>query len=1114
MRTLIILMLLLFSSLSLFSLTTSELISQINNSKVGDTINIPAGVYEFDKELSLTKSITLKGEGHDKVTLVFKSENGITAAGRISVNISDLSIMGAKNCGIKVSNIVDSEIARVKVTGSLNGISASNSSVLTISSSVFYGCKSGATINNSNKFALLNCTFYNNDIMALSLNNSMGAVCNNIFSNNAMAIYINSNAYSNPAAYFIDYNLYFGTVIGKARDSAISSLDSWRSLEGYDYHSTYSAIEFKNPSKGDFTPVTYQFWRPLLVSQGFSSDINTLRKAYKKNPMYVNTVGENVEMPELKDVSLDINGNKIVDTVGAVMAVSDIVSPRPADGKFTVSADEGYKSAGLYDNKGQNILWLFDLLPLRRGEYEFWIPSHDTRGNQIPAGNYILKVSEANLSLKYIDTLGNNPQAPKEPTTYGSAYAYKAIFAFYGQQLAVFNNSSESQIQVRDMNYNMSQELWNIPGSQEMFGVCGANYRNIYMLKAANENEYMLQRIGRRGVLEVFSNGEYGISINRQDVGEINGICYFFDNAYQEKLFMASPSHDKLYNAFNTNETIAVKNPKSPVADMAREIIWLISGDKTILVIDFNGEEISRIELDFDICSLSVNGNFVAVSSISLGQVIVYDITNFDSPVEITRLGTGDGPYGKIEPERFEFKNINKEQVKRGVGNIDISASGDLLVNDNRGIKLFNYNGELTKDFTGVLAEDIDVVKPLNDEYDIEILDKTYNVSMLYSEKTNQKSPGYYYQKSEEQFSIAAKTIAGFSYSMDADTCQVEVRSNDGLLLGILGTPTELFWLGRRLDNRSQFNVAKSESGTHYVVMGNAGNSAIWLNRVENTGAVSVLEYPVVITEGMENSNKASDPQKNMLERNADVESSPIVIKKLNTPITFTGQQSLLAWRELLPTPQIFLTPELVVNTAGQKIGNISDISGLMRLAYNVEGATPYLYGQLLTFDDIVTHHQPISHVYEHDALELIINSYITGIKLNITKTTDKGDIILRDGWSTGSFELDAISAPRLITVLQNGLEVSERKLLEDIYGVNLQNTRVIITEFKIPLTNDVFKGHEDELPIVKSGETFRLGVALSDNDIPGTDAKKMIVMPFFYNDTAHKDAGAIAVFE
>jgi len=105
--------------------------------------------------------------------------------------------------------------------------------------------------------------------------------------------------------------------------------------------------------------------------------------------------------------------------------------------------------------------------------------------------------------------------------------------------------------------------------------------------------------------------------------------------------------------------------------------------------------------------------------------------------------------------------------------------------------------------------------------------------------------------------------------------------------------------------------------------------------------------------------------------------------------------------------------------------------------------------------------------------------------------------------------------APRSIRTLENADDVEERHFIESIYGVDLSNSKVIVTEFELPLTPEVaLDGDPELIKTVGPGGSFWVGFFINDNDQPGGDVQKCLAWPATYGTFTVKEAGALAIFE
>jgi hypothetical protein len=82
------------------------------------------------------------------------------------------------------------------------------------------------------------------------------------------------------------------------------------------------------------------------------------------------------------------------------------------------------------------------------------------------------------------------------------------------------------------------------------------------------------------------------------------------------------------------------------------------------------------------------------------------------------------------------------------------------------------------------------------------------------------------------------------------------------------------------------------------------------------------------------------------------------------------------------------------------------------------------------------------------------------------------------------------------VKVLTDVNAVSERQLLETLYGVDLSKASVVLTEFKLPIDKVTFAGAEQDVFPLGPGKSFWIGFFIDDNDTPYTDVQRFIHWP------------------
>ena len=340
---------------------------------------------------------------------------------------------------------------------------------------------------------------------------------------------------------------------------------------------------------------------------------------------------------------------------------------------------------------------------------------------------------------------------------------------------------------------------------------------------------------------------------------------------------------------------------------------------------------------------------------------------------------------------------------------------------------------------------------------------------------------------------------------MTTKQCDYMAMDNDGLGLGILSMPPEARWKGMWSDHAQQQQAWVGNDGKPYYILGDyCVNAFHWF---EITGADQVKRQRVAVSiDEAKAATLAALPGLPPVKA-PELPKTRITIRRLEKPLTIDGD--LLKWRTAGIAPAAIVTPETgTANILGPK-----DCSAIIRLAYHGTD----LYVQTLVFDDLITMHQTFQNMYQQDGIEMGINGFMQGFKFNVSITTDKGSTVFRNKFVAAKADrlYTNEQIPRSIRILDSANDVEERQLVEAIYGVDLRDSKVIVTEFKLALTPEVaLDGDPKLIETVGPGGSFWIGFMINDNDLPGGDVQKYLVWPATYGTFNVKESGALATFE
>jgi hypothetical protein len=335
-------------------------------------------------------------------------------------------------------------------------------------------------------------------------------------------------------------------------------------------------------------------------------------------------------------------------------------------------------------------------------------------------------------------------------------------------------------------------------------------------------------------------------------------------------------------------------------------------------------------------------------------------------------------------------------------------------------------------------------------------------------------------------------TLTAVFYTIETITADA-----DGLSLGGFCEAPQLHCSGYWLDHPN-LRLFKMPDGHIYASWGDDSSGRHPWFRLENQESLKHHRYPFHLADARAKELAALDWK-------------PVPPSSGNLPISFRIPQltqplpidgDLEKWRQAGITPQIVIGPNGAFNGPG-------DNSGIIRMAY--EGQN--LYYQILQFDDAPVFYNMV----DGQCVETAINGAGEGgFQFCIYKNEEGKDIVWRNRFFSKlpQTKLDPQHAPCVIKVLPNAEAVTERALLEALYGVDLSKAKVIVTEFKLPLDSETYKGAEKDIPVLGPGKTFWTGFFLDDNDTPYADVQKLISWPNTFGVFSPPNDGAQAICE
>ncbi|MGA2620149.1 MAG: right-handed parallel beta-helix repeat-containing protein [Thermoguttaceae bacterium] len=595
----------------------------------GITVTLPAGTLRLGG-LELPPGVSLRGAGYNKTLLDARDHDvGLICRGTGLATISDLAVAGARQTGILLDGASKVTIERVAVRQCMNGLILRNADGCRLQNLLVTNNRVAAVLSQSHRSSLVNATLADNSAVGLILIGNQGlALFNNLICGSQLGV--NYDAGNRNIA--LDHNLYVCHFVGRMPGQVIrKKVESWRDLSLCDRHSLMMPVEFAGPGQADYRPVSRMSWAPARAT----------------------TSGWGVrEMAGVQAPGQDIDGKPRQARADLGAYETAFTPPRPADGALTVQSGAGVTSAGLYTPGGVCVRSLFQNLPLPKGTHSYWLPSRDWQGRPIPAGDYVLKVTEADLRLEYQAAAGNGDlesslRLPNEVRMRASVSPMTMAFD-PDDRLVLAQHGFENGQHVRGYDADMRNVRWSLPGGGEATGMAADGRGRVYVLRKPASLIRLDAETGR-GV--TFAGGSFEKSYPGAFT-EISGMA-----ALGDRIYVADVKANKLLRL--AGEELGVDGswplaaPTQLAADTANKLLWVISQGKELLALDASGQVRCRAQPVADPRLLAVGAGRLAVYSPTANKVTVFDCTAPGRLKLLRTLGSGGEGYGKIEPEKF-----------------------------------------------------------------------------------------------------------------------------------------------------------------------------------------------------------------------------------------------------------------------------------------------------------------------------------------------------------------------------------------------------------------------------------------------------------------------------
>ncbi|MCY2995095.1 MAG: right-handed parallel beta-helix repeat-containing protein [Planctomycetota bacterium] len=493
-------------------------LAELAQARPGAVVELPAGT--FAGGFTVPPGVTLRGAGCQRTVI---EARGAAVAVKLTgkgARVENLSVTSS-GVGIDMSAAEDVAVRRVLIVGGTTGIRAGQVDQATIENVIVARALIGISLNQARRSTVANCTVFTADACGLSVSQATDtAVFNNVVVHAGTGVVVGGEN-RNLA---LDYNLYVALTIGKLEGQLQRpSLPTWRDVTGgLDAHSVQLNVDFANPHKNDFHPVTTLSWNPSRI---VTADWGVPELAGHKAPL------------------TDLDGQPRAGAYDLGVFEAPDMPARPADGQFQIAADEGLKSAGVFTPDNRAVSYLFQGLPLKKGVYGFTLPTRDLFGRPIPPGNYELRVVESQVDWIYRGMAAN---AGAGPTADESDSIHVGLVAYTpDNQLLTASGWSERHINLRLGDPATGKARWVFEGSADSTGLCLDGAGRIYLARNGADKSVDLYRIDpATGTPIARSDGRLCVNLKGKfrsqylgGLAELGGKLYAADAEVDQVLF-------------------------------------------------------------------------------------------------------------------------------------------------------------------------------------------------------------------------------------------------------------------------------------------------------------------------------------------------------------------------------------------------------------------------------------------------------------------------------------------------------------------------------------------------------------------------------------------------